>query len=66
VGHSGGRVGGELEAAGGAVAGHHLLEARLVDRDAPAVEEGNLGLVDVDAEDVVADLGEAGPVTKPT
>ena len=37
-----------------------LIEARLVDGDFPGTEAGDLLLVDVDADDVVAGVGEAG------
>ena len=53
-----GNVGGEAQAAGGAVARHHALQAGLVNRDAAGVEGGNLGRVDVKAEHVIADLSQ--------
>jgi hypothetical protein len=43
-----------------AVAAHHLLEARLVDGNAPALQQPDLGGVLVDADDVVSVLGQTG------
>ena len=43
-----------------AVAPHQLLEARLVNRDLPPLEHPNLGVVVVDADDVISAFGEAG------
>ena len=43
-----------------AVALDQLREPRLPDRDPALLEALDLGLVDVDAPDVVAELGEAG------
>ena len=53
-------VGREAQALLGDVARHHLVQARLVDRDLAAEERVHLGLVVVDADDAVAVLGEAG------
>ena len=53
-----GDVGREVQAI--AVALDELGEARLPDRDPALLEALDLGLVDVDAPDVVAQLGEAG------
>ena len=53
-----GEVGGEVQAA--AVALDQLGEPRLPDRDAALVQALDLGLVDVDAVDVGAELGESG------
>src|SRR5256885_1136241 len=55
-----GQRGGEAEAAVGAVAGDHLLQARLVDGHAAGVEQLDLARVLVDAHHVVAAVGEAG------
>ena len=55
-----GGVGGEAQAAGGVVGLDHRLQAGLVDRDHAVVEAVDLGRVDVDADHVVADLGQAG------
>ena len=52
-------VGREVEAPGREVALQQLVEAGLVDRRLAALEHLDLALVDVDAQDVVADLGEA-------
>ncbi len=54
------RVGREAQAAGLRVALHDRLEARLVDRDLAGLQARDLGRVDVDAEHLVACLGEAG------
>ena len=54
-----GGVGGEVQPAGGVVGLDHRLQARLVDRDHAAIEPIDLGRVDVDADHVVADLGQA-------
>src|SRR5262249_41332713 len=59
--HGGHEIGREPQPALGEVAADQLLEARLVDGDAALLEHRDLGLVDVDAEDVVAALGEARP-----
>ena len=53
-------VGGEAQAPGRDVARDHRLEPRLVDRHAAVVEDRDLARVDVEAQHVVADLGEAG------
>ncbi len=53
-------VGGEAQPPGGGVARDHGVEAGLVDRDAAGVEQVDLAAVDVEAQDVVADLGETG------
>jgi hypothetical protein len=42
------------------MARHEVLEARLPDRDPPLLEALDLRLVDVDAPDIVSELGEAG------
>jgi hypothetical protein len=43
-----------------AVLGHEVGQARLVDRDLAVLEALDLGGVDVDAPDLVAELGKAG------
>ncbi len=53
-------VGREVEAALVPVAGDHLVEARLVDRDLAGIEARDLGGVDVDADDVIAGVRQAG------
>ena len=53
------RVGRELEAPGREVALQQVVQPRLVDRRLAALEHLDLALVDVDAQHVVADLGEA-------
>ena len=54
------RVGGEGESPGRHVGAHDLAQPRLEDRDLAAVQHRDLALVDVEAEHVVADVGEAG------
>src|SRR6185503_9517473 len=58
---TGGDVGGEGEAPRLDVAADHLGEPRLVDRHAARFQRVDLARVDIDAQHVVADLGEAGP-----
>jgi hypothetical protein len=53
-------VGREVQPVSRDVAPDHLGQSRLVDRDAAVVEHVDLGAVDVEAQHVVADLGEAG------
>src|SRR5262249_34053013 len=53
-------VDGELQATGLAIVGDEFLEARLEDRDLAGFEPRDLGRVDIEANDVVADFGEAG------
>jgi hypothetical protein len=65
VGDGGLDVGGEAQAAGGDVLLHHGFEARFVDRDAALVEDADLGRVEVEAEHVVADVGQAGAGDEP-
>jgi hypothetical protein len=59
VGDAGRGVGGEVQAPGAVVADHQRLEPGLVDRDHALREAVDLRLVDVDADDVVADLRQA-------
>ena len=53
-------VGRELQPALVPVAGDRLVEARLVDRDLAGVQARDLGRVDIDANDVVAGVRQAG------
>ncbi len=53
-------VGRELQPARGSIAADHRLEAGFVDRHAAAVQHVDLGRIDVEAQNVVADLGQAG------
>ena len=53
-------IGREIEPAGAVIGQHHILEPGLVDRDHALLEAAHLGLVDIDAEHVIADLGKAG------
>ena len=58
-------VGGEVQPARGHVARHHLVEAGLVDRQPAALQGGDLVRVDVQAQHVVAHVGEAGAGNQP-
>ena len=53
-------VGGEAQPAGGAVARHHVEQAGLVDRHAAGLDDADLLGVEVQAQHVVAHLGETG------
>ncbi len=53
-------VGGELEAAGGGVALEERIEAGLVDGHFALVQSLDLVRVDVDTNDMITRLGEAG------
>jgi hypothetical protein len=55
-----GRVGGDGEPAAATLRAHDLPAGRLVDRDLAALQQLDLALVDVEAQHVVADVGEAG------
>jgi len=57
--HRGGDVGGELQPAIGGIALDHLFQTRLMDRDAAAVEDLDLALVDIETEHVVAHFRQA-------
>ena len=63
--HALGGVGGEHEAPGRVVLPDHVLEAGLEDRDLPGLQPLDLGGVDVDAEHVMADLGQHRALDKP-
>src|SRR5258708_3317030 len=58
-------IGGEREAPGCHVVAHHLLQARLEDRDLAIPQHADLALVHVEAQHVVADVGEAGAGDEP-
>ena len=60
VAHRVGEIGREGEAAGRDVVGHQLVEAGLVDRDLALAQARDLAGILVDADHVVAELGEAG------
>ncbi len=62
VGLGGGRLGAEheVEPSCGTGVADDLIEAVLDDRDPPAVEQLDLALVDVTADDVVSEVGETG------
>ena len=65
VRHPLGGVGGEAEPPVGVVPLHHLLEAGLEDRDLPRLQPLDLVRVHVDAEHVVADLGQHRALHEP-
>ena len=48
-----------------AVPGDQLVEARLVDRDLAGVQARDLGGIDVDADDVIAGIRQAGAGHEP-
>ena len=52
-------IGGKREPSSGNILAQHVVEAGLVDRHTAALEHGDLLGIDVDAEDIVADLGQA-------
>ena len=56
----GGQVGGEQQPLGVDVVLDHFGQAGLIDRHFAVIEHVDLGLIDVDAGDVVAAVGEAG------
>jgi hypothetical protein len=58
--HRGGDVGRELQRPAAALRLHHLLQTRLMDRDAAAVEDLDLAFVDIQAQHVVAHFRQAG------
>ncbi len=58
-------VGGEAQPAFGDVAGDDGFEARLPDGDDAGLELVDLALVNVDADDAVADFGHARPGDQP-
>ncbi|MDF9864737.1 hypothetical protein M2437_003719 [Methylorubrum pseudosasae] len=58
--HGGLEVGGEGEAFGPHILGDESVEAGLVDRHAALVEGGDFAGIFVDADDLVAEIGEAG------
>ena len=57
-------VGGEAQPAGGQVAAQQLVQPGLVDRHLAGGQLGDLRRVDVDAEHLVAELGEADRVRR--
>ncbi|KAG1308755.1 hypothetical protein G6F63_016458 [Rhizopus arrhizus] len=62
----GGRgIGGERQPRRGMVGLHHRLQARLIDRDDAPVEAIDLGLVDVDADHLMTNVGQAGAGHQP-
>jgi len=48
------------------LAADHLLQAGLVDRDLARLQARDLVRIDVDAEDLAAEVGEPAAVTRPT
>src|SRR5437899_1349679 len=53
------QIGGEREPPVALIALHDLQKPRLVDRQLPRIEHGDLALVLVDAHDIIAALGQA-------
>ncbi len=60
-----GEVGGEAQPSGVDVAGNQLVEPGLVDRHHALAQPGDLGLVLVDADHFVAEIGKAGARNQP-
>jgi hypothetical protein len=54
-------IGREMQPSGRHVAGHHLVKARLVDGNAPLLQDPDLLGIQVQAQHVVAHLGKTGP-----
>ena len=52
------RIGGELQAPLGRIAGDQLIKAGLVNRDLATIQALDLAGVDVDAQNVVAGIGQ--------
>jgi hypothetical protein len=61
IGHRPFQIGGEMQPAGFHVLGHKIVQPRLVDRHLAALERRDLAFVLIDAGDVVAEVGKAGP-----
>lgn len=57
--HGPGHVGREVQAAGAHVALDELRQAFLVDRHAARLQDFDLALIDVEADDFIADLRQA-------
>ena len=55
----------EVQAAGALVAAHQVSQAGLVDGEDPVLELADAFRIDVHAEDVVTELGEARPCDQP-
>ena len=53
-----GKIGGEGKPARRDVSGDQLFKARLVDRHLAGVEPGDLGIILVDADDIVPEIGK--------
>ncbi len=58
--HGFGVIRGELQAARADVAAHHFFQARFVDGQDAFVEIGDAFLVDIQAHDPMAQIGQAG------
>jgi hypothetical protein len=63
--HRAAEIGGESEAPGSDIVDHHAIEAGFVDRHLALAQAGDLGGFLVDADDVMAELGEAGAGHQP-
>src|SRR3954468_13330975 len=57
--HRVGRLRDEIQPSATARVGDEFIELRLIDRHLSAAKHGNLGLIDIDAGDVMLALGEA-------
>ena len=60
VGDSRFGIGGELQAAGLTIGCDDFVQARFEDRNLARFQPRDLGSVDIDADDIVADLGKTG------
>ena len=54
----GGHVSGEAQPAGGGVAADHVFQAGLVNRHAAALQQGDFGWIDIQAQHLIADFGQ--------
>src|SRR5690606_33117417 len=60
VAHTGRRVGGELQPAGGVVVAHQVFQARFIDRNLALLQARDLVRVHIHADHLVADFGQHG------
>ena len=54
------QIGGEGEAAGAGIAAHQFFEPGLIDRHFASLEPRDLARILVDADNIMAEIGEAG------
>ena len=57
-------AGGEMQSSGGHVAVHHLLQPGFMDRDATVFQDLDFFGVQIETQNVVADLGHTSPADK--